>query len=842
MNGRVFGLARYRFAATWRARFSAYLTLVLLIGIVGGLAMGAVAGARRTQSSYPVLLASTNPGDVGLGTAILDPAFGNGAGYDPTLVRRLERLPHVESAASQVGLDIAPLNAKGAPIGGRGDYLPVAAGNGDGSVGGFAFTADRLVIAQGRLPGPGAANEFVTLAQTVAAFGWHLGEVIPMGIYTNAQTESPGFGTARVRPHRRIDMRLVGIGQPATSIIEDDADFSTELGWFTPALTTPLLGCCVNFTETALKVRDPSVNLPAVDVDLSKLSSPGRGSIPLTYGPLDEIAVGKAERANKPLSLALGVFGGIALLATLLIAGQFLGRQLRLRADEADALRALGASPGMLSADGLLGLLGAIVVGGVLAVGVAIALSPLAPLGPVRPVYPGKGIAFDWTVLGLGFAIVLVGLGWVAGWLAYRGAPHRVAERARLQSQRPSSVTAATAALGLPVPAATGVRFALESGSGRSAVPVRSAILGAALAVLVVVATVTFGASLDTLISTPRLYGWNWNYLLGGGSGNIPQRQATRLLDGDPDIAHFSGAYFALQTLDGQAVPDLGLTPGASVQPPVLTGHDLQGPRQVVLGALTLAQLHKKLGESVTLGEGNGKSVSLRIVGTATMPSLSDIGSQHLEMGQGAVFSSALIPADLKNPFDDPLAGPEGYFIQLRPGVHTQAALRRLTRIAQPLSNTSNFGVYPAGVQRPAEIVDYRSMGTTPAILGASLGAGAVVALGLTLLASVRRRRRDLALLKTLGFTRGQLGLTVAIQSTVAVAIGTVVGVPLGIVVGRILWDLFARGINAVPQPTVPALTVVLIALGALVLANVVAALPGRLAARTPTALLLRAE
>jgi hypothetical protein len=37
-------------------------------------------------------------------------------------------------------------------------------------------------------------------------------------------------------------------------------------------------------------------------------------------------------------------------------------------------------------------------------------------------------------------------------------------------------------------------------------------------------------------------------------------------------------------------------------------------------------------------------------------------------------------------------------------------------------------------------------------------------------------------------------------------------------------------------------LSVTLIALGALALANVVAAVPGRLAARTPTALLLRSE
>jgi hypothetical protein len=66
--------------------------------------------------------------------------------------------------------------------------------------------------------------------------------------------------------------------------------------------------------------------------------------------------------------------------------------------------------------------------------------------------------------------------------------------------------------------------------------------------------------------------------------------------------------------------------------------------------------------------------------------------------------------------------------------------------------------------------------------------------------------------------------------------------VPLGITLGRFLWDLFARQINVVPQPTVPALTVVLIGFGALGLANVVAAFPGRIAARTPTASLLRAE
>jgi predicted lysophospholipase L1 biosynthesis ABC-type transport system permease subunit len=108
--------------------------------------------------------------------------------------------------------------------------------------------------------------------------------------------------------------------------------------------------------------------------------------------------------------------------------------------------------------------------------------------------------------------------------------------------------------------------------------------------------------------------------------------------------------------------------------------------------------------------------------------------------------------------------------------------------------------------------------------------------------ASVRRRRRDFALLKTLGFTRRQLGGAVAWQSSVIVVIGLVIGVPLGIAAGRWLWLAFARELSAVPDPTIPAGSIALAAVAALVLANVIAALPGRQAARTPAAEALRAE
>ena len=172
--------------------------------------------------------------------------------------------------------------------------------------------------------------------------------------------------------------------------------------------------------------------------------------------------------------------------------------------------------------------------------------------------------------------------------------------------------------------------------------------------------------------------------------------------------------------------------------------------------------------------------------------------------------------------------------------------LRSLQRINATLNKETSADGGAAGgvvgVLRPAEIVNYRSMGSTPALLGATLAVGAVAALALTLVASVRRRRRELALLKTLGFTRRQLASVIAWQSTIAVGIGVIIGVPLGIIIGRALWGEFARAIHVVPRPTVPALAITLIAIGAVVLANLVAAIPGRQAARTQTAVLLRAE
>ena len=839
MDRTALRVAAYRLRATFGRRWAGYLSLVLLVGLLGGLAMGAVAAARRTQASVAVFLAHAHASDLNAFTAVLNPIAGAGSGYDPATISRIAHLAHVQHVESTAGIDVLFLGKNGLPLKGQGGS-PAEAGNGLGSVDGLYFDQDRVTVTRGRMADPTRPDQFMLSAQGAAALGLHVGDVVPVGIYTNAQTLSPEFGTAMLPPTRVIQEELVGIAAFDSTLVEDDADASTNpMNLFTPALTRSLLSCCVNYTGTGIKVEGGSRNVGRVGAEIER-ALPGGFPPPLATSVIEA----KAERAIRPLALALGVFGGIVALAALLVAGQAIGRQLRLDAGDLQTVRALGGGPAVTSVAGLLGVVGAAATGSLLAVAVALALSPLAPLGPVRPVYPDPGVAFDWTVLGPGAVVLMVGL---TGWalvVSYRGGPYRAEASDRHRTGRRSGVAGAVSTSGLPVPAVVGVRFALEPGSGAESVPVRSAILGAVLAVAVIVATVTFGASLDGLVSRPSLYGWNWDYALiaGGGSGNLPQPLAGRLLGHEHGVAAWSGVYFATLRIDGQAVPVLGARPGTAVEPPLLSGHGLAGPSQVVLGAATLAKLHKGLGETVTVSSGVGPSTRLRIVGTATMPAIG-VGSEvHLEMGTGALLSSDLIPLVDKNPFNDPVTGPNAILVRLRGGEARAPARRALERIATATSNTSNFGVAAVPVQRPAEIVNYRSLGTTPAVLGGALAVGAASALWLTLVASVRRRRRDMALLKTLGLSRGQLAAAVAWQSSVAAAVGTALGIPLGIAAGRYLWDLFAHTIDAVPAPSVPARPIVLIAVGAMALANLVAALPGRAAARTPAGLALRAE
>ncbi len=860
MNSQMMSVAWYRFRATFGRRWSGYVSLALLIGLIGGLALGSVAAARRTQSSFSTYVASTNPSDLNVSIYSGTGPPGSGPSYSPALTRQIRHLRYVHQSRFGLVLNGFLLGASGGPrINDAGKVYPIA------SPDGLFFHQDRFTVTQGRMADPRKSDEIMMTASAAQLLGLRLGQVVPYGLYTNGQESSPGFGTPSVHPGIRVDAKLVGFVAFSSSIVEDDIDKFPTLVVFTPAFANKVLADRTqSFSSAAtygLQVDRPSQHLPTVEQELGNVI-PSEATFSLhAVAPV----AAKADRAIKPISIALGMFGGVALLAALLIATQSISRRLRSGTDELTVLRALGADPVTTTADGLIGILAAIVLGSLLAALVALVLSPLSPLGPVRAVYPSLGLSVDWTVFGLGEVMLIFGLSTIAVALAVRGAPHRTAQRSRLAPAAGSRVVQVASAAGLPSSGVVGVRMALEPGTGRTSVPVRSALLGTALAVVLVVATVTFGSSLNTLVNRPALYGWNWTYMLnqvGAGSAGVPP-QALSALQHDPDVAAATGVNYNDVTLDGQNIPFIFGDVNASITPPILTGHALEKPDQIVLGAATMAELHKRLGDTVVVSYQSGKNgptyippTRLVIVGTATMPAVgfASLISDHTSMGNGAHVPDSIISARFQNAVSTPyrtLNGPNLIFVRIRAGVAPSTGLANLRRIAA--SANRDFALVPGGaglgntvvvqgVQRPAEIVDYRTIGFTPALLVAALGAGAVVALALTLMASVRRRRRDLALLKTLGFTQRQLAAAVAWQASVSALIGVVIGVPVGIILGRWLWDLFAQLIYAVPQPTVPVASVALVALGALVLANIVAAIPGRMAARTPTALMLRAE
>lgn len=133
-------------------------------------------------------------------------------------------------------------------------------------------------------------------------------------------------------------------------------------------------------------------------------------------------------------------------------------------------------------------------------------------------------------------------------------------------------------------------------------------------------------------------------------------------------------------------------------------------------------------------------------------------------------------------------------------------------------------------------------------VVGVRLALASVVALlslattAHVLISTSRRSRRDLAILKALGFVRGQVRRAVAWQASTLALVSLVFGLPLGIALGRWTWALLASFGGFVPEVDVPILTVAGVAIGTLLATNMLAALPARAAARTQPALVLRSE
>jgi hypothetical protein len=383
-------------------------------------------------------------------------------------------------------------------------------------------------------------------------------------------------------------------------------------------------------------------------------------------------------------------------------------------------------------------------------------------------------------------------------------------------------------------------------------VPVRSALLGSVAAVTAVVAALTFEASLTSLASHPARYGWNSGVVIQaqGGYAPLSRGKLSRLINGQAAVAGWSEFGFTQLPVGGRTVPVLAIRHQlGAVQPPTTSGRPLSGMDQIELGQLTLNELGKQVGDTVRIGR-PGAERTVTITGTVTLPSFGMSTSDHVSLGRGAMLSeSTLLAAEgitsqqSQNSLTEAgLVFPSAVAIDLKPGTTSVQRARLVNRIVS--ANPTNFpgGTYQLTGAQASAVINAEHMGGQPLALALGLAAAAVLSLALTVLSLVLRRRHELALLKTLGMTRGQVRAVIAWQTTLTLTTAVIVGGPLGVVAGRWAWRAFANSLGIAPAAEIPALALVLGLLALVAAGNLLAAVPAAIAARTPPAAALRTE
>jgi FtsX-like permease family len=819
--------ALYYWRATRRRGLRSAVVVALVCGLLGTVALGALAGARRTDTAYGRYLASINSSDV----------FVNVPGPSLTVVRQIERLPGVLSGTAELGLAANPV------IHGRVDDSFVTDALG-GSLDGEYLRQDRATVVAGQLPRRGATNEIVITPQLARDLHtWVGGRLTYQFSRMNLQTQH-----VTVVGNSTFVVTAIA-DQPPVLVDQFDQVAAAILP---PAATARYLDGEFAFAWVGLRLRAGAAGIPALQRELAgpqdtldrEFGAPA-GTISFNIRSLDTVHE-QVQQAIEPQAVALAIFGGLAALALLVLAGQALAQLLDLSAADVPAMRAVGAPRAQAALAVSLGGAAAVAGGMLLAVAGAVAVSPLAPVGPVRAFDPARGFEADPLVLaggGAALTIILLGVLAALAWRSVRPAANAPASGA-------ARIPRAAEQAGLPVTAVAGIRAALERGAGRRSTPVLATLAGSAAAVLAVVMAVVFGASLNGLVTHPARYGWNWTLLMDtqGGYGTWPVSQMDKLVNGQPGVTGWSTFGFTQVPIDGQNVPVLGLTRHlGSVAPPTTSGHPISGPLQIELGTVTLRELGKQVGDTVTAGTGRHRR-TLTIVGTVTLPSMGVTLADHVSLGRGAMLDDSTllaiegllnVPAGAATAAVSAPAFPSAVAIDLAPG--TDAA-PLVTRIVDAGPGDTPGGTYQQPRVLGAAIVNATQMGDQPLALALALAAAALLSLAVALLASVRQRRPELALLKALGFTRRQVRAVVAWQASVILLVAALVGVPLGIVAGRWAWSSFAASLGVVPVTVIPGLAL-LAGLAALFAAgNLLTYIPASVAARTKPAATLRAD
>jgi hypothetical protein len=375
----------------------------------------------------------------------------------------------------------------------------------------------------------------------------------------------------------------------------------------------------------------------------------------------------------------------------------------------------------------------------------------------------------------------------------------------------------------------TGIRFALERGAGRSAVPVRSAIAGTIVAIVAVAAAVVFGWNMDRMLGEPAAFGWNWDLVAFGGEDPAIAREIERRLAASPDVAAFSRASIKTTSFRGEDVETLSIAPlEGTVVPTMIEGRFPSAAHEVALGSATMRSAAVGIGDRVSFIGSEAACVTdaecrveFRVVGRLVFwgeGSDTDRGAGFTEEGQASVRTSE---------------GFSDYLVRIPPRADPGATVRAIERA---------IGGDATLPSRPANISNLARARSMPTLLASILGMLALATVVHALITAARRRARDLAVLKTLGFERRQVRAVVAWQSTTTVAIALTLGIPLGVAVARWSWTTLADRLGVVAAPTTSAGLLAVGAAGVIVIANLVALVPARMAAHTHPAIVLRTE
>jgi hypothetical protein len=797
-----------------RRRWPSVALLTLLVGLVGATSLAAAAGARRSASALGRFNRDSRSSDLEIDSDRIT----------AEQVAQFAGLDGVESVALLHAYAMGWTVDSNVPLG-----APV-----DEALG---TVVDRPRVVSGRLPDPNATDE-VTIGEALSKrYHLGLGGAFDVQSLTPAQTQ---LAIAQKDPGDpegpSLRFHVVGIVRRPLDL--GDRAASGGIVVLTPGFDRAYhdrIGAYV--TVVRVRTEHPARDVPRLTSEARKMwgASPLFQALDLSvdnHGGSDAIAV---------LTTVLWLFAGVVAVAGLAAIGIVVSREITSVTVDQDALRALGMQRSDRALSASARAIVVAIAGSSLAVIGALVASPLLPIGLARRADPDVGFHADWLVVGAGAALLALFVVVVGASAALRAASPAPLSASHPSVRKVPAVDRAAEA-GVRPTIIQGLRMALQSGRGPYAVPVRSTFAGVAMGVAGITALVVFAASLSHLANTPKLYGQPFDFKAPDtnfGSSCTRDDGGVGKVEGVGDIAIIC---YEQLLIEGRTDFGWNFTPlRGAIEPQIVAGRAPTAPDEVALGTVTLDRVHKKLGDRVQIHQGQ-HPFEFRIVGRAAFPRLL---AQDIEpLAGGALFSPAGF-AQLNETQD------EGNFTRYVVGGFTPGADR--TQVLAQLGTLELFHRPAAsetlsadsGVSTPhppPEVDRLRHVAWFPPSLAVLLGLLALVALTHALFTSVRRHRRDLAMLKVLGFEPRQVRATVRWEATTIAVIGLVVGLPLGVLLGRYAWERVADGIGITPTVVVPSTAIALLVAGAIVVVNGIGFARGQAAARTRAAIALQSE